>query len=104
MKSSIKTILISTLACCVLVSATGCSAPQETVNTSSSTSSVSSQADYTGRSLSVSDVVVLHESGKDTAYYCDLAGWQEVPEFWNSLPEEQSSKEADMEVEDDFEL
>ena len=61
-------------------------------------------ADYTGRSLSVSDVVVLHESGKDTAYYCDLAGWQEVPEFWNSLPEEQSSKEADMEVEDDFEL
>lgn len=45
MKSSIKTILISTLACCVLVSATGCSAPQETVNTSSSTSSVSSQAE-----------------------------------------------------------
>lgn len=40
--------------------------------------------DYTGRSLSVSDVVVLHESGKDTAYYCDLAGWQEVPEFLKS--------------------
>lgn len=37
--------------------------------------------DFSGRSLSVSDVVVLHQHGQDTAYYCDLLGWQEVPEF-----------------------
>ena len=44
MKASIKTIIISTLACCVLVSAAGCSAPQEATNISSSaSSSVSSQ-------------------------------------------------------------
>ena len=38
-------------------------------------------ADFTGRSLSVSDIVVLHQDGKDTAHYCDRAGFSEVPEF-----------------------
>ena len=37
--------------------------------------------DYRGRSLSISDVVVIHEAGEDTAYYCDLVGFREVPEF-----------------------
>lgn len=33
------------------------------------------------RSLSVSDVVVLTQAGKKTAYYADTFGFQEVPEF-----------------------
>ena len=38
-------------------------------------------ADFTGHSLSVSDIVVLHQDGKDTAHYCDRVGFFEVPEF-----------------------
>ena len=38
-------------------------------------------ADFTGHSLSVSDIVVLHQDGKDTAHYCDRAGFSEVSEF-----------------------
>ena len=38
-------------------------------------------ADFTGHSLSVSDIVVLHQDGRDTAHYCDCAGFSEVPEF-----------------------
>lgn len=38
-------------------------------------------ADYRGHSLSVSDVVVLHENGRNTAYFCDSIGFKEVPEF-----------------------
>ena len=38
-------------------------------------------ADFTGHSLSVSDIVVLHQGGKDTAHYCDRTGFSEVPEF-----------------------
>ncbi len=38
-------------------------------------------ADFTGHSLSVSDIVVLHQNGKDTAHYCDRFGFSQVPEF-----------------------
>ena len=38
-------------------------------------------ADFTGHSLSVSDVVVLHQDGTDTAHYCDSLGFQDAPEF-----------------------
>ena len=38
-------------------------------------------ADFTGHSLSVSDIVVLHQDGRDTAHYCDRVGFSEVPEF-----------------------
>ena len=38
-------------------------------------------ADFTGHSLSVSDIVVLHQDGKDTAHYCDRVGFSEVPGF-----------------------
>ena len=33
------------------------------------------------RSMSVSDIVVLTQGGKKTAYYADTFGFQEVPEF-----------------------
>lgn len=38
-------------------------------------------ADYRTRSMSVSDVVVLHENGVDKAYFCDSIGFVEVPQF-----------------------
>lgn len=38
-------------------------------------------ADFTGHSLSISDIVVLHQDGKDTAHYCDRFGFSQVPEF-----------------------
>ncbi|NBI90840.1 DUF4316 domain-containing protein [Lachnospiraceae bacterium] len=37
--------------------------------------------DFKGHSLSVSDVVVLHQNGRDTAHYTDSIGFVEVPEF-----------------------
>ena len=39
-----------------------------------------------GHSLSVSDVVVLHQNGQDTAHYCDSVGFQQVPEFLRENP------------------
>ena len=39
-------------------------------------------ADFTGHSLSVSDVVVLNRSGKEEAHYCDSLGFTPVPEFF----------------------
>ena len=38
--------------------------------------------DFTGHSLSVSDVVVISIDGKDTAYFCDSMGFTEMPEFF----------------------
>ncbi|SFH33313.1 Antirestriction protein (ArdA) [Lachnospiraceae bacterium NLAE-zl-G231] len=49
-------------------------------------------ADFRGHSLSVSDVVVLHQDGKDTAHYCDSFGFQDVPEF---LQERQAVQEQE---------
>lgn len=43
-------------------------------------------ADFKGHSLSVSDVVVLHQNGQDTAHYCDSVGFQPVPEFLRENP------------------
>ena len=39
-------------------------------------------ADFTGHSLSVSDVVLIDFDGEQTAYYCDTAGFVEMPEFF----------------------
>ncbi len=38
------------------------------------TFNVDHPADFKGHSLSVSDVVVLHQNGQDTAHYCDSVG------------------------------
>ena len=41
-------------------------------------------ADFTGWSMSVSDVVVITEDGIGKAYYCDSYGFTEVPEFFDN--------------------
>ena len=43
-------------------------------------------ADFRGRSLSVSDVVVLHQNGQDQAFYVDAFGFRQVPEFFAHNP------------------
>ena len=45
--------------------------------------------DFTGHSLSVSDVVVLKESGQISAHYVDSIGFKELKDFWKE-PERSS--------------
>lgn len=49
--------------------------------------------DFTGHSLSVSDIVVLRHGEQETAHYCDSAGFAEVPEF---LQEQEQAQETEL--------
>ena len=42
-------------------------------------------ADYKGHSLSVSDIVVLHEDGKNSAHFVDSFGFTGIPDFMREL-------------------
>ena len=39
------------------------------------------QEDFRGHSLSVSDIVVLHQNGQNTAHFVDSFGYTEIPDF-----------------------
>ena len=60
--------------------------------------------DFSGHSLSVSDVIVISIDGKDTAYFCDSYGFVEMPEFFleKELVQEKSetAKVSDLAVGD----
>lgn len=43
--------------------------------------------DFQGHSLSISDVVVLHQNGENTSHYVDRIGFQELPEFIKEVDE-----------------
>ena len=43
--------------------------------------------DFKGHSLSVSDVIVLHQNGQDAAHYVDSFGYKEVPQFLQPMPQ-----------------
>lgn len=45
-----------------------------------------------GHSLSVSDIVVLHENGKNSAYFVDSFGFTRLPDFMHEL---ENRKEQD---------
>ena len=51
--------------------------------------------DFKGHSLSVSDVVVLHQDGQDTAHYVDRGDFKQIPEF---LQEKQPQRENPLKV------
>ena len=51
-------------------------------------------ADYKGHSLSVSDIVVLHKDGRNSAHFVDSVGFMELPEFIRAL---EGVKEQDRE-------
>lgn len=57
--------------------------------------------DFKGHSLSVSDVVVLHQNGQDTAHYVDSFGYKEVPEF---LQPENYLKAAEQTTEQNYNM
>lgn len=48
--------------------------------------------DYTGHSLSVGDIVVLREDGKNTAHYVDTTGYTEMPHFIHMLEQNMTLK------------
>ena len=53
-------------------------------------------ADYKGHSLSVSDIVVLHEHGKNSAHFVDSVGFTGLPDFMRKLEgvkEQETAKE-----------
>ena len=57
--------------------------------------------DFQGHSLSVSDIVVLHQSGDNTAHYVDSIGYKEVPEF---LQPENPLKAAEQTTEQNYNM
>ena len=60
-------------------------------------------ADFTGHSLSVSDVIIISVDGKDTAYFCDSFGFTEMPEFFREKElslEKSAPTVADLDVGD----
>lgn len=54
--------------------------------------------DFKGHSLSVSDIVAIHENGAVSCYYCDSTCFQELP----GLIPENYLKNAEMQLEDDY--
>lgn len=52
--------------------------------------------DFKGHSLSVSDVVVLHEKGSDTAYYVDSIGFKEVPDFLGGVRQPEAKRDVSL--------
>lgn len=57
--------------------------------------------DFRGHSLSVSDVVVLHQNGENTCHYVDSFGYREVPEFVQEIAKEKSSIQQNHDIEKD---
>ena len=54
--------------------------------------------DFTGHSLSVSDIIALKQDGVVSYHYCDNVGFQELPGFMS----ENYLKAAEMSTEDDY--
>ena len=54
-------------------------------------------ADYKGHSLSVSDIVVLHENGKNSAHFVDSVGFTMLPDFLREIEgiKEQDAQKAE---------
>ncbi len=51
-------------------------------------------ADYRGHSLSVSDIVVLHEDGENTAHFVDSFGFTGLPQFMRELEGEREPEQV----------
>ena len=60
-------------------------------------------ADFKGHSLSVSDIVVLHQNGENTAHYVDSIGFRQVPEFLQEQTQKPEKENPLKHVEDAIE-
>lgn len=56
--------------------------------------------DFTGHSLSVSDIIAIKQDGVVSCHYCDRMGFVEIPDFLRDNP----LKNAEMSVEDDYNM
>ena len=54
---------------------------EDTLNSLYEKFNINHPQDFTGHSLSVSDVVVMRKNGECKAYYVDSFGFTELPEF-----------------------
>ena len=54
--------------------------------------------DYKAHSLSVSDIVVLHENGENTAHFVDSFGFTELPKFMLTLEGKENEIETELAV------
>ena len=55
-------------------------------------------ADYKAHSLSVSDIVVLHEDGENSAHFVDSFGFTELPKFMLTLEGKENEIETELAV------
>ena len=55
-------------------------------------------ADYRAHSLSVSDIVVLHENGENSAHFVDSFGFTELPKFMLTLEGKENEIETELAV------
>lgn len=55
-------------------------------------------ADYKAHSLSVSDIVVLHENGENSAHFVDSFGFTELPKFMLTLEGKENEIETELAV------
>lgn len=55
-------------------------------------------ADYKAHSLSVSDIVVLHENGENSAHFVDSFGFTELPKFMLTLEGRENEIETELAV------
>ena len=58
-------------------------------------SNIAHPEDYRGHSLSVSDIVVLHQNGKNSAHFVDSFGFTRLPDFMQTL---EGVKEQEAEI------
>ena len=55
-------------------------------------------ADYKAHSLSVSDIIVLHENGENSAHFVDSFGFTELPKFMLTLEGKENEIETELAV------
>ena len=79
--------------------------PGDTLETIYAEFNMNRPDNFRGHSMSMSDVVVLQEYGKETAHYCDRIGFKEVPQFLTERKEPERDnplRTAEMTIEDDY--
>ena len=70
----------------------------ETLETIYTKFNIDHSADYKAHSLSVSDIVVLHENGENSAHFVDSFGFTELPKFMLTLEGKENEIQTELAV------
>ena len=70
----------------------------ETLETIYTKFNIDHPADYKAHSLSVSDIVVLHENGENSAHFVDSFGFTELPKFMLTLEGKENEIQTELAV------